>query len=120
MSKKQLQEEKEAGRGQSSQVAPGDTESHGGHVKSSVPLEGVLSCQLWDGVSRCPVPSCAPEAKHCPQPAPKTVLHPYSWWEENPVCPSPQSQSGHQNTLSGIWKEKNVKGAFIAPDQIIR
>lgn len=38
---------------------------HGGPVKS-VPLEGVLSCQLWGGDLNCPVPSCAPGAKHCP------------------------------------------------------
>lgn len=26
----------------------------------------------------------------------------------------------HQDTLSGIWKEQNVKGASVAPDPVIR
>lgn len=65
-----------------------------------------------------PCPALCPEAKHR-----------WGQWR-NPcyilaagkslVCSSPWSQNRHQNTLSDIWKEQNVKGVFIAPDQIIR
>lgn len=108
MSKKQLQQEKEDRQSQNSKVVPGDA--------GDPEVLQTLVCLLRASHPASSV-TVSPTASHpeagTAQPAPKTITYSSSWWKENVVCSSQQAHSKHQNTLSGIWKEQNVKAVLL-------